>query len=167
MVVGEADIRRTVSIEDAIPAVEEGFTRLVRGEVSLPPMISLEIRESKGEAHVKGAHIAGAASFAIKVTTGFYDNPLIGLPRGGGMMLVFSARTGCPEALLLDNGYLTEVRTAAAGAIAAKYLAKAKLSTVGVVGAGAQERFQIMALPRVRDFDRALVHDVNPSRLEQ
>ena len=59
------------------------------------------------------------------------------------------------------------MRTAAAGAIAAKYLAKAKLSTVGVVGAGAQGRFQIMALPRVRDFDRVLVHDVNPSRLEQ
>jgi len=167
LVVSETDIRRTVSIEDAIPAVEEDFTRLVRGEVSLPPMMSLEIPESKGEAHVKGAHIAGAASFAIKVATGFYDNPLIGLPSGGGMMLVFSARTGAPEALLLDNGYLTDVRTAAAGAIAAKYLAKPKLSTVGVAGAGAQGRFQIMALARVRDFDRVLVHDVNRSRLEQ
>lgn len=80
------------------------------------------------------------------------------------MMLVFSARTGFPEAVLLDNGYLTDLRTAAAGAIAAKYLAKQKLNVIGVVGAGAQGRFQVMALGEVREFGKVLVYDLDGSR---
>ncbi|MGB3903366.1 MAG: cyclodeaminase [Anaerolineae bacterium] len=167
MVVGEADIRRAVDLEEAIVAVEEGFTHLAAGEVNLPPVMNLELPESKGELHVKGAHIADASSFVVKLATGFYDNPLIGLPSGGGMMLVFSARTGFPEALLLDNGYLTDLRTAAAGAIAAKYLAKQELNTVGVVGAGAQGRYQIMALAKVRQFEKVLAYDVDRERLER
>lgn len=167
MVVGEADIRRAVDLEEAIVAVEEGFTRLAAGEVNLPPVMSLELPESKGELHVKGAHIADASSFVVKLATGFYDNPNIGLPSGGGMMLVFSARTGFPEALLLDNGYLTDLRTAAAGAIAAKYLAKQELNTVGVVGAGAQGRYQVMALAKVRQFEKVLAYDVDRERLER
>jgi ectoine utilization protein EutC len=167
LVVGEADIRGSVSIEEAISAVEDGFTRLAAGDVNLPPVLSLDMPEIKGEVHVKGAHIGGAASLAIKVATGFYDNPLIGLPSGSGMMLVFSARTGFPEAILLDNAYLTDLRTAAAGAIAAKYLAKKKLSTIGVIGAGAQGRFQVMALAKVREFQNVLVYDLDSGRLEQ
>lgn len=167
MVVGEADIRRAVDLEEAIVAVEEGFTRLAAGEVNMPPVMSLELPESKGELHVKGAHIADASSFVVKLATGFYDNPNIGLPSGGGMMLVFSARTGFPEALLLDNGYLTDLRTAAAGAIAAKYLAKQELNTVGVVGAGAQGRYQVMALAKVRQFEKVLAYDVDQERLER
>ena len=164
LVVGEADIRKSVTIEEAISVVEDGFTRLAAGEVNLPPVMSLEMPETKGEMHIKGAHIAGAASFVIKMATGFYDNPLLGLPSGSGMMLVFSARTGLPEALLLDNGYLTDLRTAAAGAIAAKYLAKDKLNAVGVIGAGAQGRFQAMALAKVREFPMVLVYDLDASR---
>jgi ectoine utilization protein EutC len=167
LLVGEADIRRCVGLEEAIAVVEDGFTRLAAGEVNLPPVMSLDMPEVKGEVHVKGAHIGGDASLVIKVATGFYDNPLVGLPSGSGMMLVFSARTGFPEALLFDNAYLTDLRTAAAGAIAAKYLAKKKLGTVGVVGAGAQGRFQVMALARVREFQKVLVYDVDRGRVER
>ena len=146
LIVGETDIRRSVRMEEAISAVEDGFTRLASGEVNLPPVMSLELPESRGEVHVKGAHVRGAGSLALKVATGFYDNPLMGLPSGSGMMLVLSAQTGVPQAILLDNGYLTDLRTAAAGAVAAKYLAKQSLPVVGVVGAGAQGRMQVMAL---------------------
>lgn len=164
LIVEEEDIRKSVSMEEAISVVEDGFTRLAAGEVNLPPVMSLEMPESKGEMHIKGAHVAGAASFVIKMASGFYDNPLLGLPSGTGMMLVFSARTGFPEALLFDNGYLTDLRTAAAGAIAAKYLARKKLSVVGVIGAGAQGRFQAMALTKVREFQEVLVYDIDQSR---
>jgi ectoine utilization protein EutC len=164
LVVGEADIRKSVTIEEAISVVEDGFTRLAAGKVNLPPVLSLEMPDIKGEMHVKGAHIKGAPNFVIKMASGFYDNPLLGLPSGSGMMLVFSARTGFPEALLFDNGYLTDLRTAAAGAIAAKYLAKKKLDVVGVVGAGAQGRFQVMALSKVRGFKKVLVYDLDGSR---
>ena len=164
LVVTEQDIRSSVSVTEAIAEVEDGFTRLANGEVNLPPVLSMELPESRGEMHIKGAHIAGTESFVIKLATGFYDNPSIGLPSGGGLMLVFSARTGFPEALLLDNGFLTDLRTAAAGAIAAKYLAKAEVKTVGVVGAGAQGRFQVEALAVVRPFESILVYDLDPTR---
>jgi len=73
-------------------------------------------------------------------------------------MMLISAQTGIPQALLLDNGYLTEVRTAAAGAIAANYLSRENIETVGVIGAGSQARFQVRALKLVRDFKRVLVY---------
>ncbi len=164
--VKEADIRRSVGLEEAISAVEDAFTHLAKGEVNLPPVLSLDMPEVRGEVHVKGAHISGQNSLAIKVATGFYDNALVGLPSGAGLMMVFSAQTGFPEALLFDNAYLTDLRTAAAGAVAAKYLAKANPSTVGVVGAGVQGRFQVRALAKVRSFQKVLAYDIDESRLD-
>jgi ectoine utilization protein EutC len=165
LLVKEEDIRRSVIVEEAIEAVEAGFTRLAAGEVNLPPVLSLDLPEIKGEVHVKGAYIAGATGLAIKVATGFYDNPSLGLPSGSGLMMVFSARTGFPQALLFDNGYLTDIRTGAAGAVAAKYLSRKKVSVVGVVGAGAQGRYQIMALAQVRNFEKVLAYDLDKTRL--
>ena len=166
LLVKETDIRRSVGIDEAISAVEAGFTRLAAGEVNLPSVMSLDMPEVKGEVHVKGAYINGSESLAIKVATGFYDNPLLGLPSGTGMMMVLSARTGFPQALLFDNGYLTDVRTAAAGAVAAKYLARNDLTVAGVVGAGAQGRYQMMALSKVRAFQKVLAYDLDKTRLE-
>jgi ectoine utilization protein EutC len=165
LLVKEEEIRRSVSIEEAIEAVEAGFTRLAAGEVNLPPVLSLDLPEIKGEVHVKGAYISGAASLAIKVATGFYDNPSLGLPSGSGLMMVFSARTGFLQALLFDNAYLTDIRTGAAGAVAAKYLSRDKVSVVGVVGTGAQGRYQIMALAKVRSFDKLIAYDLDQARL--
>ncbi|MDH4209262.1 MAG: cyclodeaminase [Anaerolineae bacterium] len=164
LVVNEKDLRSSISLTEAINVIEDGFTRLANGEVNLPPVMSLDLPEVKGEMHIKGAHIGGDESFVIKLATGFYDNPLIGLPSGAGMMLVFSARTGFPEALLLDNAYLTDLRTAAAGAVAAKYLAGKEPETVGVIGAGTQGRFQVRALAEVRKFQRVLVYDLDSAR---
>ena len=73
---------------------------------------------------VKTAYMPGLPSFALKVSTGFFDNPERGLPSLSGMMALLSAETGRVEAVLLDNGYLTDVRTALAGAIAADRLAR-------------------------------------------
>jgi ectoine utilization protein EutC len=165
LLVKEDDIRRSVSIEETIRAVEAGFTRLAAKEVNLPPVLSLDLPEIKGEVHVKGAYINGSGSLALKVATGFYNNPSLGLPSGSGLMMVFSARTGFPQALLFDNGYLTNLRTGAAGAIAAKYLSRTKVSVVGVVGTGAQGRHQITALAKVRSFDRLLAYDLDQAGL--
>jgi ectoine utilization protein EutC len=165
LLVKETELRRSVSIEEAISAVEAGFTRLADGEVNLPPVLSLDRPEVKGEVHVKGAYINGAGSLAIKVATGFYDNPSLGLPSGAGLMMVFDSQTGFLQALLFDNGYLTDIRTGAAGAVAAKYLSRSKVSVVGVIGAGAQGRYQIMALSKVRSFEKLLAYDLDKTRL--
>ena len=165
LLVKEAEIRHSISIEEAISAVEDGFTRLADGEVNLPPVMSLDLPEVKGEVHVKGGYISGSDGLVIKIATGFYDNPSLGLPSGTGMMMVFSAQTGFPLALLFDNGYLTDLRTAAAGAVAAKYLARNDVGVVGVVGAGAQGRFQILALSKLRPFQKVLAYDLDRTRL--
>ena len=125
-VLTEADLRRCVTIDlEAIRVVEEAFRMLASGKVIMPPILSMEIPEAHGEVDVKTAYIPGFDGFAIKVSPGFFDNPKIGLPSLNGLMILFSAKTGLVEALLLDNGYLTDVRTAAAGAVAARHLAPA------------------------------------------
>jgi ornithine cyclodeaminase len=155
----EAEIRACVGLDrEALAAVEEAFSRFARGEAILPPPIGIDVPERQAEVHVKTAYLRGAEGFAVKVASGFYQNPSLGLPASSGLMLLMSAETGRPLALLLDNAYLTEVRTALAGAIAAKHLARKRVETVGVVGAGMQARMQVQALKLVRDFRRVLVY---------
>jgi len=103
-----------------------------------------------GEVHVKGAWIHGDSVFAFKVATGFYDNATAGLPTGSGLVLVFDATTGFPLALLADNGYLTDLRTAAAGALAARLLSPDRPLSAAVLGTGVQARMQLRLIRRVR-----------------
>ncbi|MFP7201059.1 cyclodeaminase [Lysinibacillus halotolerans] len=158
----EEEIKKFVRVnEQAIEIVEEGFTALANGNVTLPPIMRIDIPENNGEVDVKTAYIKGLDTFAIKISSGFFNNPSLGLPSLSGMMILFNTTTGESESILLDNGYLTDVRTAAAGAVAAKYLAKEKIQYVGVIGTGTQARYQIEALSKVREFDSIHVHGRN------
>lgn len=166
-VLREGEIRKAITMDEAIVAMEEAFAALARGEARLPDVINLDIPEVRGEVHVKGAHFKGASQFAFKIASGFYDNPGKGLPSGSGLMLVFDAETGFPVALLLDNGYLTDVRTGAAGAVAAKYLSNPVLNKVAVIGAGTQGRFQVRALSVVRKVPQVFVWDCVPTHAQR
>lgn len=166
-VLTEADLRRCVTIDlEAIRVVEEAFRMLASGKVIMPPILSMEIPEAHGEVDVKTAYIPGFDGFAIKVSPGFFDNPKIGLPSLNGLMILFSANTGLVEALLLDNGYLTDVRTAAAGAVAARHLAPESIETAGVLGTGVQARLQVEAAHLVRSFTQVLVWGRDTSKAE-
>ncbi len=157
-ILSEAQLRQVVSLDlGAVDCVEQGFTALARGEVSMPPILSLAIPENNGEVDVKTAYVKGLDSFAIKVSPGFFDNPKIGLPSTSGLMMLFSSRTGVLEALLLDNGYLTDVRTAAAGAVVARHLAPEGANSVGILGAGVQAQLQLQAVCLVRPIKQAFV----------
>lgn len=153
--------------EEAISVVAEGFTKLARGEVTLPPIMRIDVPDNQGEVDVKTAYIHGLDSFAIKIASGFLNNRLLGLPTGSGMMVLVSAESGRPQAILLDNGYLTDVRTGIAGAIAAKHLAKKEIPAVGVIGSGMQARFQIRCLKLVRDFQQLLVYGILADEVEE
>lgn len=157
LVLTESDLRGLVGLDlQAVDVVERAFVALAAGDVVMPPILSMEIPSANGEVDVKAAYIPGFDSFAIKVSPGFFDNPKLGLPSLNGLMVLFSAHTGLVEALLLDNGYLTDVRTAAAGAVAARHLAP-DIKTAGVMGAGVQARLQIKAAHLIRPFERVLV----------
>jgi len=162
----ERDIRDLLGPKEAFEAVRDAFVRLSSGQAVLPGVINLEIPETRTEAHVKGAFLRTAPFFSIKAASGSYDNPSRGLPVGGGLFLVFDATTGLPRAILFDNGYLTDVRTGAAGALAADLLAKPRIERVGVVGVGNQARYQLEALLHVRRPRRVLAYGRSPSKAE-
>jgi ornithine cyclodeaminase len=157
-VLTEAELRTAVPLDlAAVDCVADAFRALAGGGVVMPQVLSMAIAEANGEVDVKTAYIPGVPSFAIKVSPGFFDNPGLGLPSTSGLMILFSARTGQVEALLLDNGYLTDVRTAAAGAVAARALAREDARTVAILGAGVQARLQLEALALVRSLAAATI----------
>jgi ornithine cyclodeaminase len=157
-VLTERDLRACVRLDlAAIGVVEQAFRALATGKVIMPPILSMDVPDAHGEVDVKTAYIPGFDGFAIKVSPGFFDNPKLGLPSLNGLMILFSAKTGLVDALLLDNGYLTDVRTAAAGAVAARHLAPRQVRVAGVLGTGVQARLQVQAAHLVRPFSRVLV----------
>jgi ornithine cyclodeaminase len=162
----ESETRALISPAQALAGCREAFAKLARSEVELPDVLTIEVKSRHGEVHAKGGYLHGAPRFSIKVATGFYDNPARGLPTTSGGVWVFSAETGFLEVMILDNGYLTELRTGAAGALAADLLARKSIGTAGVVGAGVQARYQLEALLLVRDPGRILVAARNPARAD-
>jgi ectoine utilization protein EutC len=164
----ESEIRDCLAMDlDALDAVAEGFSKLAKGNATVPPILRIDVPEHNGEVDVKTAYLHGLDQFAIKIAAGFFDNYQLGLPTGSGMMVVMSAVTGRAEAFLLDNGYLTDVRTGLAGAIAAKYLACEDIETVGVIGSGMQARYQMRALKLVRDYKRLMIFGIVPTEVEK
>jgi ornithine cyclodeaminase len=158
LILTEADLRPILRLDaSAVDCIERAFEALATKAVAMPPILRLDIPEHRGEVDVKTAYVPGIDGFAIKVSPGFFDNPKLGLPSLNGLMILFSARTGLVEAVLLDNGYLTDVRTAAAGAVAAKHLARETASTAAIFGAGTQARLQLEALTLVRQIRRARI----------
>lgn len=157
-IVTEAQLREVVELDlTTIDVVEKAFEALASGQVVMPPIMSMDLKDANGEVDVKTAYIPGFDGFAIKVSPGFFDNPKLGLPSLNGLMILFSATTGLVDAVFLDNGYLTDIRTAAAGAVAARHLAPENLQTAGVLGTGVQARLQVQAAHLVRPFDHLLV----------
>ena len=147
----EQDIRELVGLDrEELAAVEAVYPLISAGVGSMPPIQRIDVPERRGEIDIKSAYLPGLSGIAVKVSAGFFDNPAIGLPSLGGLMMVFDAETGRPQAALFDNGFLTNLRTALAGAVAADRLAVPQAATVGVIGAGVQARLQVEALTLVR-----------------
>ena len=164
------DVRDALPMDACVEAVQEAFIAYSAGEAELPSVIHLDVPEAKGEIHVKAGHIHGAPAYAVKVASGFYAEEPAAID---GLVLVFDARTGAPVALLLDGGLLTDMRTGAAGGVAARWLAPQRVDVVAVLGTGIQARRQVEGLRCVRpelgeirvwgrDMDRAMraAHDI-------
>lgn len=144
-----AEIRNALDEREAIAAIEEGFRLYSAGRVQLSAVGHLGFGEGEGgDCHVKAAHLDGDALFVVKVATGFYGNAVRGLPSSNGFMALLSAETGAPVALLLDEGHLTDLRTAMAGAIAARLIARPGSATLGIVGTGVQAELQARLIAR-------------------
>ena len=163
--ISEPELRRVMTPRIAVDTIREAFRADGEGRAHVPAVINLDVPAHRGEFHVKTALIDGVPHVAVKIASGFYDNPSKGLPSGSGLMAVFDATTGMPVALLLDNGFLTDIRTGAAGAVAAEVLAPERIGVVGVIGSGLQARYQIQCLAAVRAFSRVVAWSPNRSHL--
>jgi len=155
-----SEIRNVIqqnSADDLIRAIEEGFVMYSQKKVVVPPVGYLGFKHPPGDVHIKYGYIEGDDYYVIKIASGFYNNPAMGLNTGNGMMLLFSQKTGEPLSILLDEGYLTDIRTAAAGAVAARYLAPSTISCIGIVGTGVQARLQLEYLKPVTTCREVIV----------
>src|SRR5262245_5847176 len=166
-IIEESVLRGLVTPERAVTAIRDAFRADGEGRTQVPSVINLEIAAARGEFHIKTAHIQGVPHVAVKIASGFFDNPSRGLPSGSGLMAVFDAATGLPSALLLDNGFLTDIRTGAAGAVAAELLARESIATVGVIGSGLQARHQVRCLRTVRAFSTIVAWSPTVAHLEE
>lgn len=141
------DVREALGLGDCIDACEAAFASYSTGRAELPSVIHLDVPEAQGEIHVKAGHLHGSPFYAVKVASGFYGSDPAAID---GMVVVFDSADGSPAAFLVDGGLLTDLRTAAAGGVAARHLAPERVEVVGVIGTGEQARRQVAALAEVR-----------------
>lgn len=147
--------------------IEEGFNLYSAGKALIPPVGHMHFDSPPGNLHIKYGHIPGEEFFVIKIASHFPENPHQGISAIAGMILLFSQKTGEPIALFEDRGYLTHLRTGIAGAIVAKYFAPKKISSIGIVGAGTQARFQLKSLEEVLTCRKAMVWARNAEEAER
>jgi len=161
------EIKAVLPKVDLMQEIETGFSAYSNGEVVVPPVGELNFENPPGDVHIKYGYIRDDDVYVIKIASGFYQNKLLGLSNGQGMMLVFDQKSGKPIGLLQDEGYLTDVRTAVAGAICAKYLAPKNIEAIGIVGTGVQARMQLEYLKNVTDCQNVIVWGRSKSALNQ
>ena len=156
-VVSLDEIKTVLPKVDLISDIETGFASYSRGEVVVPPVGEMHFESPPGDVHIKYGYINNDEIYVIKIASGFFQNTDMGLPNGNGMMLVFNQKTGQPIAILQDEAYLTDVRTAVAGAICAKYISPKKVDGIGIVGTGVQAKMQLEYLKDIIDCRKAIV----------
>src|ERR1700729_4519737 len=142
-------IEKVIEPKEVIAAMERAFSAYSKGEAVIPPVGALEFEDPPGDCHIKYGYLKHGATFTVKIATGFWKNPERGLASSNGVVLVFSSQTGELLTIFQDEGYLTDMRTAAAGAVAAKYLAPQEIGAIGIIGAGIQAKLQLEYLREV------------------
>ncbi len=153
----KSEIEESLCIPEVLRLIEEGFISYSKKEAVVPPVATLHFNEPPGDCHIKYGYSKKESYYVIKIASGFSENPVKGLPTGNGLVILFDKDTGVPVYLFQDEGYLTDIRTAAAGAIAAKYLAPKVVSSIGIVGTGVQALLQVKFLSYVTDCKKVLV----------
>jgi ornithine cyclodeaminase len=151
-VFGLEDIKRVLPKIDLTPLIKEGFVAYSSGLAVVPPVGELSFENPPGDVHIKYGYIQNEDYYVVKIASGFYGNLDLNIPSNqGGMMILFEQKTGKEVCVLIDQCYLTNVRTAIAGAICAELFAPNDLDYIGVIGTGVQARMQINYLSNLID----------------
>ena len=160
-----SDIAQLLSLEECISAVEKIFR--LQGEGKVPASQILGVHASHGGLHVKAGLLPGSKSYVVaKANTNFPGNGRqFGLPTIQGIIIIFDAENGCPRAIL-DSADVTIKRTAAASAVAAKYLARPNSSVATICGCGRQGRAHLRALRGVLPLEEIYAFDLDERAMQ-
>lgn len=164
LVLSRADVRRLLTLEECIAAVEDAFRLYGQGALQPPAVLGTHV--AGGGFHIKAGVMPrdGRLYYAAKTNANFPENPARrGLPTIQGAVLLFDAECGRPLAVM-DSIEITSLRTAAATAVAANFLAREDAKTLTVIGCGVQGRVQTAALLAVRAFTKVFAFDVDAVR---
>ncbi len=157
-------IEKAIDIPLLITEIERGLIYYSKKQTMIAQSSFLRFEKPPGDVHIKSGAILDDEFYVVKIASGFYDNPKLALPSSNGLMLLFSQKTGELKAILLDEGLLTDLRTALAGAIAAKYLANHPIKKIGIIGTGTQAREQLFNLQFVTACREVLIWGRNPAK---
>ncbi|MDI9356388.1 MAG: hypothetical protein QM536_05105 [Chitinophagaceae bacterium] len=157
-------IQEYIKALDLIPIIEEGFVSYSTGKAVIPPVAEILFENPKGETHIKYGYIKGQYYFVIKIASGFYENPKMGISSSQGLMLLFHQKTGQLLSVLLDEGYLTDIRTAIASMITLKYLAPKEVDYIGIIGTGIQAHLQLKYLEQVHTCKNIIIWGRNKEK---
>ena len=164
-ILAQSSIQAILDSKDFTRDIEGSFVAFSNGQAVIPPVA--ELLMDKGETHIKYGFIKDQPYFVIKVASGFYQNPQIGLSSSQGVVILFSLETGEPVAFLQDGGILTNYRTAYAGAIAAKYLAPTGIQAIGIIGSGIQAQLQAQMIAAQTGCNHVMLWARNSNNAER
>ena len=160
------DVRKSVTMAEAIELMSEAFGLLSSGAATLPVRQNLAVPEVRGEFLLMPVCVPQLQHFALKTVSIHGGNGDVGLPFIHAMILLLHAQTGQPQALM-DGEWLTALRTGAASGLATRLLARPDASVAAIVGAGVQARTQLEAISLVRPIKTAWVLNRDPKRAER
>jgi len=161
------EIKRLIDIPQLIREIEIGFVLYSEDKVVVPPVGFLHFDRPPGDVHIKYGYVKGDDFYVLKMASGFYNNAELGLSVADGLILVFSQQTGHLKLILLDECWLTDMRTAAAGAVAAKHLAPDNVHHIGIVGTGVQARMQLELLKGVVDCQSCFIWGRDANKVQR
>jgi ornithine cyclodeaminase len=150
-VIDRRTVTAHVSLTDAYDAVRRAFHGIAEGTALQPESIGMRLPNG-GVVHVKGGYLCDSRWLSFKVASGDFPGA-----QNSGCSLVVDAASGTPVAVLADGGWLTEMRTAATGALATQLLARREASRLAILGTGQQARYQIAALRQIRPLSDVVV----------
>jgi len=153
-----AEIKRALQKIDVLPLIKEGFIAYSSGLTVVPPVGELLFDNPPGDVHIKYGYIKNDDYYVVKVASGFYGSSQNNIPPyQSGVMLLFDQKTGKEVGILVDECYLTNVRTAVAGAICADFFSPQKVNCIGIIGSGIQARMQLEYLTEIIDCKKVKV----------
>ncbi len=152
----QSEVRKLLAMRDALAAVEEAFRQHGLKQVQMPVKIYLDFKRHSGDLRCMPAYLEELDIAGVKIVNVHPNNPKKGLPSVMAVVLLNDPRTGAPLAAM-DGTYLTDMRTGAAGGIAAKYLARRNSKVLGIVGSGRQARTQLLATSEIFNLEQVKV----------